>query len=76
MVIENAKQRELVATGPKYRKPHRVNRRKNQLKELVAERISDLKGHSKVFNQPDVEGTLHKLHKNMSWSLQTKLPTM
>ena len=40
---------------------------KDQLNELVAERISDLKRHfkslkCKVFNQPDVEDTLHKLH--------------
>ena len=38
-----------------------------QLKELVADRISNLKRHfkspkCKVFNQPDVKDTLHKLH--------------
>ena len=42
---------------------------KDQLKELVADRISDLKGHfkspkCKVLDQPDVKDTLHKLHAN------------
>ena len=42
---------------------------KNQLKELVADRISNLKGHfespkCKVLDQPDVKDTLHKLHAN------------
>ena len=42
---------------------------KDQRKELVADRISDLKGHfrsseCKVLNQPDVKDTLHKLHAN------------
>ena len=42
---------------------------KDQLKELVAECISNLKGHSKspkckVLHQPDVKDTLHKLHAN------------
>ena len=42
---------------------------KDQLKELVADRISNLKGHFKspkykVLNQPDVKDTLHKLHAN------------
>ena len=77
-VIENAKLRELVAKGPKYRDPNRVNWKatetmflesidlfaknwskreqvelkylsewKDQLKELVADRISNLKGHFK-----------------------------
>ena len=77
-VIENAKLRELVAKGPKYREPNRVNWKametmflesidlyaknwskreqvelkylsewKDQLKELVADRISNLKGHFK-----------------------------
>ena len=99
-VIENAKLRELVAKGPKYREPNRVNWKatetmflesidlyaknwakreqvelkylsewKDQLKELVADRISDLKGHfkspkCKVLDQPDVKDTLHKLHAN------------
>ena len=41
----------------------------NQLKELVADRISNLKGHfkspkCKVLDQPDVKDTLHKLHAN------------
>ena len=39
------------------------------MKELVADRISDLKGHfkspkCKVLDQPDVKDTLHKLHAN------------
>ena len=39
------------------------------MKELVADRISDLKGHfkspkCKVLDQPDVIDTLHKLHAN------------
>ena len=42
---------------------------KVQLKELVADRISDLKGHfespkCKVLDQPDVKDTLHQLHAN------------
>ena len=42
---------------------------KDQLKELVADRISDLKGHfkspkCKVLDQPDFKDTLHKLHVN------------
>ena len=43
---------------------------KDQLKEVVANRISNLKGHfksskCKVLNQlPDVKDTLHKLHAN------------
>ena len=41
---------------------------KDQLKELVANRISNLKGHFKskykVLDQPDVKDTLHKLHAN------------
>ena len=42
---------------------------KDQLTELVADRISNLKGHFKspkcnVFDQPDVKDTLHKLHAN------------
>ena len=42
---------------------------KDQLKELVADRISDLKGHfksskCKVLDQPDVKDTPHKLHAN------------
>ena len=99
-VIENAKLRKLVAKGPKYREPNRVNWRatetmflesidlcaknwskreqvelkylsewKDQLKELVADCISDLKGHfkspkCKVLDQLDVKDTLHKLHAN------------
>ena len=99
-VIENAKLRELVAKGPKYREPNRVNWKatetmflecidlyakhwskreqvdlkylsewKDNLKELVTDRISNLKGHfkspkCKVLDQPDVKDTLHKLHAN------------
>ena len=99
-VIENAELREIVAKGPKYREPNRVNWKttetmflesidlyaknwfkreqvelkylsewKDQLKELVADRISNLKGHfkspkCKVLDQPDVKDTLHKLHAN------------
>ena len=42
---------------------------KDQLKELVADRISNLKGHfkspkCKVLDQTDVKDTLHKLHAN------------
>ena len=41
----------------------------SEWKELVADRISDLKGHFKsptynVLNQPDAKDTLHKLHAN------------
>ena len=99
-VIENAKLRELVAIGPKYREPNWVNWKatetmflesidlyaknwskreqvelkyfsewKDQLKELVADRISNLKGDfkspkCKVLDQPDVKDSLHKLHAN------------
>ena len=90
-VIENSKLRELVAKGPKYREPSRVNWKatetmflesidlyaknwsisewKDQLRELVADRISNLKGHfkspkCKVLDQPDVKDNLHKLHAN------------
>ena len=98
--IENAKLRELVTKGPKYRETNRVNWKatetmflesidlyakhwckreqvelkylsewKDQLKELVAGRISNLKldfkfRKSKALNQPDVKDTLHKLHAN------------
>ena len=41
---------------------------KDQLKELVTDRISNLKGHfkskCKVLDQPDVKDTLHKLQTN------------
>ena len=99
-VIENAKLMELVAKGPKYRGPSRVNWKatetmfwnplismqknwskreqmelkylsewKDQLKELVPDRISNLKGHfksrkCKVLDQPGVKDTCHKLHAN------------
>ena len=99
-VIENVRLRELVAKGPKYREPNRINWKaketmflesidlyaknlskreqvdlrylsqwKDHLKELVTDRISNLKGHfkspkCKVLDQPDVKDTLHKLHAN------------
>ena len=99
-VIENARLRELVAKGPKYREPNRINWKaaetmflesidlyaknwskreqvdlkylsewKDHLKELVTDRVSDLKGHfkspkCKVLDQPDVKDTLHKLQTN------------
>ena len=54
---------------------------KDQLKELVADRISNLEGHfkspkCKVFDQPDAKDTLHNYMPIMFWSLQTKLPIM
>ena len=90
-VIENAKLRELVTKGPKYREPQnqcfwnplifmqKIGSKENkwnsntflngkdQLKELVADRISNLKEHfkspkCKVLDQPDVKNILHKLH--------------
>ena len=47
---------------------------KDQLKELVADRISNLKRHfkspkCKVLYQPDVIDTLHKLHANLNYVL-------
>ena len=99
-VIENARLRELVAEGPKYREPNRVNWKaretmflesidlyaknwskreqvdlkylselKDHLKELVTDRISNLKGYfksykCKVLDQLDVKDTLHKLQTN------------
>ena len=111
-VIENAKLRELVAKGPKYREPNRINWKatetmalesiypyakklvqkkirklkylsewKNHLKELVADCISNLKGHfkspkCKVLDQPDAKDTSINYMPVMSWSLQTKLPIM
>ena len=99
-VIENARLRERVAKGSKYREPSRVNCKatettflesinlyaknwskreqvelkylsqwKDQLKELVADRISNWKGHiksskCKVLDQPDVKDILQKLHAN------------
>ena len=99
-VTENARLRELVGKGPKYREPNRVNWKatetmflgsidlyakswskreqvdlkylsewKDHLKELVTDRISNLKGHfkspkCKVLDQPDVKDTLHKLQTN------------
>ena len=42
---------------------------KDQLKQLVVDRISNLKGHfrsskCKILDQPDVKDTPHKLHAN------------
>ena len=98
MVIENVKLRELVAKGPKYREPNKINWQstetivsdsthlyaeqwskreqvdlkylsewKDQIKELVVERISSLKEKirspkQKIFNDPDVNNTLRRLH--------------
>ena len=99
-VIENSRLRKLVAKGPTYRVPNRVNWKatetiflefidlyaknwskgeqvdlkylsewKDHLKELVTNRISNLKWHfkspkCKVLDQPDVKDTLHKLQTN------------
>ena len=98
MVIENVKLRELVAKGPKYREPNKINWQsmetmvsnstdlyaeqwskreqvdlkylsewKDQIKELVVERISSLKEKiqspkPKILNDPDVKDTLRRLH--------------
>ena len=98
MVIENVKLRELVAKGPKYREPSKINWQstqtmvsdstdlfaeqwskrehvdlkhlsewKDQIKELVVERISSLKEKirspkQKILNDPDVKDTLRRLH--------------
>ena len=98
MVIENVKLRELVAKGPKYREPNKINWQstetmildsidlyaeqwskrervdlkylsewKDQIKELVVERISSLKEKirspkQKILNDPDVKDTLRRLH--------------
>ena len=111
-VIENAKLRELVAKGPKYREPNRVNWKatetmflesidlyaknwskreqvelkylsewKDQLKELVTDRISNLKGHFKFLNAKSLINLTSKTPSInympiMFWSLQTKLPIM
>ena len=94
MVIENVKLRELVAKGPNYREPNKINWQstetmvsnsidlyaeqwskqeqvdlkylsewKDQIKELVVERISSLKEKirspkQKILNDPDVNDTL------------------
>ena len=101
-VIENAKLRELVTKGPKYKEPNRVNWKatetmffesidlyaknwskreqvelkylsewKDQLKELVADRISNLKGHLNLLNAKSLINLMsktpsinHKLHAN------------
>ena len=98
MVIENVKLRELVAKGPKYPEPNKINWQstetmisnsidlyaeqwskrehvglkylsewKDQIKELVVERISSLKEKirspkQKILNDPDVKDTLRRLH--------------
>ena len=98
MVIENVKLRELVAKGPKYREPNKINWQsmetmvsdsidlyaeqwskreqvdlkylselKDQIKELVVERISGLKAKirspkQKILNDPDVKNTLRRVH--------------
>ena len=58
--------------GPKENKWNSNTQRaewKDQLKELVADHISNLKGHykspkRKILDQPDVKDILHKLHTN------------
>ena len=50
---------------------------KDQFKELVADRISNLKGHfkspkCKVLNQPDVKDSRHKLQANRVWIFADK----
>ena len=107
-VIENAKLRELVAKGPKYREPNRVNWKatktmflesidlyaknwskreqvelkylsewKDQLKELVADRISNLKGHFNPIRPggglrgPD--GQTHSCQSETSYPMMPKL---
>ena len=98
MVIENIKLRELVAKGPKYREPNKINWQstetmisnsidlyteqwskreqidlkylsewKDQIKELVVERISSLKEKirspkQKILSDRDVKDTLRRLH--------------
>ena len=97
MVIENVKLRELVAKGPKYREPNKINWQstetmisnsidlyveqwskreqvdlkylsewKDQIKNLVVERISSLKEkirspRQKILSDPDVKDTLRRL---------------
>ena len=98
MVIENVKLRELVAKGPKYREPNKINWQstetmisnsidlyaeqssiweqvdliylsewKDQMKELVVERISSSKEKiqspkQKILSDPDMKDTLRRLH--------------
>ena len=98
MVIENVKLGELVAKGPKYLEPNKINWQstkamvsnsidlyaeqwskreqvdlkylsewKDQIKELVVERISSLKEKirspkQKILNDPDMKDTLRRLH--------------
>ena len=54
---------------------------KDRLKELVTDRISNLKGHfkspkCKVLDQPDVKDLSINYMPIMLWFLQTKLPIM
>ena len=54
---------------------------KDQIKELVMERISSLKEKSrspkqKILNDLDVKDTLRRLHDDFVLYLQIKLPTM
>ena len=105
-VIENAKLRELVAKGPKYREPNRVNWKatetmflesidlytknwskreqvelkylsewKDQLKELVADHISNLLNEKSLINLMSKTPSINYM-PIMFWSLQTKLPIM
>ena len=98
MVIENVKLRKLVAKGPKYREPNKINWQsteimisnsidpyvkqwskreqvdlkylsewKDQVKELVVERMSSLKEKirspkQKFLSDPNVKDTLRRLH--------------
>ena len=98
MAIENVKLREIVAKGPKYQEPNKINWQsmetmvsdsidlyaeqwskreqvdlkylsewKDQIKELVVERISSLKEKirspkQKILNDPGVKDTLRRLH--------------
>ena len=102
MVIENVKLRELVAKGPKYRGPNKINWQstetmisnsidlyaeqwskleqvdlkylsewKDQIKELVVERVSSLKENirspkQKILSDPDVKDTLRRLHDDFA----------
>ena len=57
--------------------PKYLSEWKDQLRELVAGRISNLKGHfkspkCKVLDQPDVKDTFHKLHANYVLVLSDK----
>ena len=111
-VIENARLRELVAKGAKYREPNRVNWKatetmflesidlyaknwskreqvdlkylsewKDHLKELVTDRISNLKGMLNLLNAKSLIKLMSKTPSinympTVFWSLQTKPPIM